>query len=110
MADTRPQRPQVMNLIRTWTGQSQRTQKSQTEGANQGGLSPTASKRPVPSDLTKVPTNNSSNVDPYAGQLNHLSEHQEAQLSKFKALIEEKGFYRPQTETQKASHDDQTLL
>ncbi|KAF9873101.1 sec14 cytosolic factor [Colletotrichum karsti] len=41
------------------------------------------------------------------GHLGHLSEHEEAQLVAFKALLEEKTLYKPGPP---ASHDDQTLL
>lgn len=41
------------------------------------------------------------------GHLGHLNAHQEEALEKFKALLQEKGLWRPGPP---ASHDDQTLL
>ncbi|KAL8998608.1 MAG: hypothetical protein Q9169_002359 [Polycauliona sp. 2 TL-2023] len=43
------------------------------------------------------------------GHLGHLTPQEEAALSDFKKLAADKGIYRPETDTQRASHDDGTL-
>lgn len=46
-----------------------------------------------------------------AGHLNHLTPEQEQKLVEFKALVEEKGYYKPKKEeTAAPSHSDATLL
>jgi hypothetical protein len=46
-----------------------------------------------------------------AGHLNHLTPEQEKKLVEFKALVEEKGYYKPGKEDGEiASHSDATLL
>ncbi|OKL63692.1 hypothetical protein UA08_00712 [Talaromyces atroroseus] len=46
-----------------------------------------------------------------AGHLNHLTPEQEKKLVEFKALVEEKGYYKPGKEDgEPASHSDATLL
>ncbi|PCH03903.1 Hypothetical protein PENO1_030090 [Penicillium occitanis (nom. inval.)] len=46
-----------------------------------------------------------------AGHLNHLTPEQEQKLVEFKALVEEKGYYKPKKEgTDVPSHSDATLL
>jgi hypothetical protein len=45
-----------------------------------------------------------------AGHLAHLSENQEAQLTQFKKICQEAGYYAPRAGGQKASHDDETML
>lgn len=46
-----------------------------------------------------------------AGHLNHLTPEQEQKLLEFKALVEEKGYYKPKKEgTDVPSHSDATLL
>ena len=44
------------------------------------------------------------------GHLGHLTEQQEQALVAFKALCEQKGFFKPATDINLASHDDTTLL
>ena len=116
MTDPQPQKAQKMGLFRTWTGQSQkshRTQKSQSDHLPNGGTQippslPTQKHAPG-SELNQV-TSRSSTADPFSGHLNHLSEHQERQLEKFKIFLHEQKLYRPASEKEEASHDDQTLL
>lgn len=45
-----------------------------------------------------------------AGHLNHLTEDQEKKLEEFKKLCEKEGYYKPETDGQKPSHDDATML
>ncbi|KAL4896024.1 CRAL-TRIO domain-containing protein [Aspergillus ambiguus] len=45
-----------------------------------------------------------------AGHLNHLTEEQEKKLEEFKKLCAENGYYNPESEGQKPSHDDATML
>jgi hypothetical protein len=47
-----------------------------------------------------------------AGHLNHLTPEQEEKLVEFKALVEEKGYYKPAGKDgeEAASHTDATLL
>ncbi|KAF1837993.1 CRAL/TRIO domain-containing protein [Decorospora gaudefroyi] len=45
-----------------------------------------------------------------AGHLSHLSETQQAQLSEFKTICQDAGYYTPATGGQAASHDDETML
>lgn len=46
-----------------------------------------------------------------AGHLNHLTPEQEEKLVEFKALVEEKGYYKPAgKDGEIASHTDATLL
>lgn len=45
-----------------------------------------------------------------AGHLHHLTDEQEKKLEDFKKLCEEKGYYKPEREGEKASHDDATML
>jgi hypothetical protein len=106
-----------MSLFRTWTGQSQRSQKSQqskdvlneTSSLSSDSRPPPPQRHPSRPNLQPV-TSNSSNADPLAGHLNHLTERQEGQFQKFKSTLLEKGLYRPGAEGQPPSHDDQTLL
>ncbi|PYI06145.1 CRAL/TRIO domain-containing protein [Aspergillus sclerotiicarbonarius CBS 121057] len=45
-----------------------------------------------------------------AGHLHHLTDDQEKKLTDFKKLSEEKGYYKPERDGEKASHDDATML
>lgn len=45
-----------------------------------------------------------------AGHLHHLTDDQEKKLEEFKKLCEEKGYYKPERDGEKASHDDATML
>ncbi|PWY90818.1 phosphatidylinositol transporter [Aspergillus heteromorphus CBS 117.55] len=45
-----------------------------------------------------------------AGHLNHLTEDQEKKLAEFKKLCEEKKYYTPEQDGEKASHEDATML
>jgi hypothetical protein len=113
-----------MSLFKTWTGQSQKSQQSNhMQQDTQPQLQPSSpmevSQHPSRPKLQQVTSNrselhqvtsNGSNADPLAGQLNHLTEHQESQLEKFKAIILEQGLYRPAAEGHPPTHDDQTLL
>lgn len=45
-----------------------------------------------------------------AGHLHHLTDDQEKKLEDFKKLCEEKGYYKPERDGEKASHDDATML
>jgi hypothetical protein len=104
-----------MSLFKTWTGQSQRSQKSQQSSHTQQEVQPQTSAHPqaqrYPSknELRQV-TSTRSNGDPFAGHLNHLTQQQENQLGKFKSILYDQGLYRPGAQGQPASHDDQTLL
>ncbi|GAW20755.1 hypothetical protein ANO14919_102660 [Xylariales sp. No.14919] len=59
------------------------------------------------SDLRRVPSSGAVEVGYPTGHLGHLTEHETQALEDFKALIEEKGIYKPGPPP---SHDDQTLL
>lgn len=45
-----------------------------------------------------------------AGHLNHLTEDQEKKLEEFKKLCEKEGYYKPEIDGQRPSHDDATML
>lgn len=45
-----------------------------------------------------------------ATHLGHLSPTQEDSLAAFKKLAEQRHYYRPESSTQRASHDDETML
>ncbi|PYH98657.1 phosphatidylinositol transporter [Aspergillus ellipticus CBS 707.79] len=45
-----------------------------------------------------------------AGHLHHLTEDQEKKLAEFKKLCEEKEYYKPERDGEKASHEDATML
>lgn len=46
----------------------------------------------------------------FLGHLGHLTQEQENILATFKDNLSRAGLYQPPTDTQKASHDDATLL
>ncbi|KAL8856112.1 MAG: hypothetical protein Q9178_007237 [Gyalolechia marmorata] len=56
------------------------------------------------------PASASSEQSRLQGHLGHLTRHEEAALIDFKKLCAEQGLYRPETDTQRASHDDGTLV
>ncbi|EED17571.1 phosphatidylinositol transporter, putative [Talaromyces stipitatus ATCC 10500] len=78
-----------------------------TEGSEtKGDLSKIAAEN----DLV-ASANQASGTAWLAGHLNHLTPEQEEKLVEFKALVEEKGYYKPRKdETGVPSHSDATLL
>ncbi|KAL8790904.1 MAG: hypothetical protein Q9213_000329 [Squamulea squamosa] len=56
------------------------------------------------------PPSASSEQSRLKGHLGHLTREEEAALNDFKKLSAEQGLYRPETNTQRASHDDGTLV
>lgn len=46
----------------------------------------------------------------FNGHLGRLSAEQEKALDTFKTNLEEAGLYKPATDSEKASHDDATIL
>ncbi|KAL8640103.1 MAG: hypothetical protein Q9228_002939 [Teloschistes exilis] len=56
------------------------------------------------------PASASSEQSRLKGHLGHLTRQEEAAVVEFKKLSASKGFYRPETDTQRASHDDGTLI
>lgn len=98
-----------MSLFRTRTSQSQRSQRSQHLPLAQTSSPPQVQRQPSTAELQRITTNQSS-TDPLAGHLNHLTEHQERQLEKFKSTLRDQGLYRPGGNGQAPSHDEQTLL
>src|SRR5437016_13694267 len=81
-----------MELYRTWTGQSSRSQRS--------GQS---------KQIQQTSTRGSAR-DPLSGHLNHLNASQEAALDKFKSALHQQGLWMPGTSASRSSHDDATLL
>ncbi|KAI0508676.1 CRAL-TRIO domain-containing protein [Xylaria bambusicola] len=59
------------------------------------------------SDLRRVPSSGAVDVGYPTGHLGHLTEHETQALADFKALLQEKGLYKPGPPS---SHDDPTLL
>ncbi|KAL8725044.1 MAG: hypothetical protein Q9181_006561 [Wetmoreana brouardii] len=56
------------------------------------------------------PASASSEQSRLRGHLGHLTNQEEAALDEFKKISAVQGFYRPETNTQRASHDDGTLV
>jgi hypothetical protein len=92
MAETQAQSRSPMELYRTWTGQSNKSQ--QTEQSKQ---------------IQQTSTRGSAK-DPLAGHVNHLSAVQEAALDKFKSALHDRGLWKPGASASRPSHDDATLL
>jgi hypothetical protein len=45
-----------------------------------------------------------------AGHLSHLTDNQQAQLTEFKKICQDAGYYTSAAGAQQASHDDETML
>lgn len=56
------------------------------------------------------PASASSEQSRLKGHLGHLTKHEEVALEEFKKISAERGLYQPETNTQRASHDDGTLV
>lgn len=56
------------------------------------------------------PASASSEQSRLKGHLGHLTREEAAALTDFKKLAADQGLYRPETNTQRASHDDGTLV
>lgn len=56
------------------------------------------------------PASASSEQSRLKGHLGHLTRQEELALIEFKKLSADQGFYQPETNTQRASHDDGTLM
>ncbi|KAL8689622.1 MAG: hypothetical protein Q9218_004748 [Villophora microphyllina] len=56
------------------------------------------------------PASASSEQSRLTGHLGHLTRQEDAALTEFKKLSASQGFYHPETSTQRASHDDGTLI
>ncbi|KAL8696629.1 MAG: hypothetical protein Q9224_002696 [Gallowayella concinna] len=56
------------------------------------------------------PASASSEQSRLKGHLGHLTRQEEAALGDFKKLCADQGLYRPESNTQRASHDDGTLM
>lgn len=87
---TSPRRP-IMNLVRTWTGQSGHSSPSTDET------------RPT---LTQTKSTTSVSGENWAGHYNRLTEAQQTALSKFKIILREQKLFTPDP----LSHDDPTLM
>lgn len=74
-------------------------------------MSSDAAAAAAPPHATRVTSTTSvGSVSDFAyprGHYGHLNEHEEDALAKFKALLEERGYWKPGPP---ASHDDPTLL
>lgn len=56
------------------------------------------------------PASASSEQSRLKGHIGHLTRQEEAAVTDFKKLSADQGLYRPETNTQRASHDDGTLV
>lgn len=84
----------MAGLVRTVTGQSQKSHTSEQSHASKAAAS-----------LTRTTT-----TDPYSGVLNHLTEAQAVKLVEFKEKLEKDGWWTASGINGKPSHDDGTLL
>lgn len=80
-------------LIRTWTGTSQKEQEPH-DNINRGQA-----------PLTRTTTTNTQ-----TGVLNHLTEAQELKLDEFKERLQKDGWWSPDAVNGKPTHGDGTLL
>ncbi|KAF7589942.1 hypothetical protein BBP40_003481 [Aspergillus hancockii] len=83
-----------------WGTKSSNTQ----EGAANAALESDPKNDPVAS------ASQAAGTEWLAGHLNHLTEDQEKKLQEFKKVCEENKYYNPESEAEKASHDDATML
>jgi hypothetical protein len=86
----------MSQLIRTLTGQSQKSNQSKEQQPNL---------TPVTSTLTRTTT-----TDPLSGVLNHLTEAQIRKLDDFKQKLQKDGWWSPEGVNGHPTHDDGTLL
>jgi hypothetical protein len=90
------------------------SRKQEEPPAEDGESTPTTTK----GDLNKIAAENDVTASAsqaagtawLAGHLNHLTPEQEEKLVEFKALVEEKEYYKPSKDGEAASHTDATLL
>lgn len=65
----------------------------------------------IPAEQQAPPTAEAASAETrLRGHLGHLTEDEESALEEFKKLCAKGGFYTPETEQHKASHDDGTLM
>ena len=65
----------------------------------------------IPAEQQAPPTAESASAETrLRGHLGHLTKEEETALQNFKELSSKAGFYTPETEKHKASHDDGTLM
>ncbi|KAH8701776.1 putative phosphatidylinositol transporter [Talaromyces proteolyticus] len=89
-----------------WSRKTPSEEQPPAEGAeSKGDLSKIAAEN----DLV-ASANQASGTAWLAGHLNHLTPEQEEKLLEFKKQVEEKGYYKPKSDSAEASHTDATLL